>query len=309
MNIRDLEYLVALAEHRHFRRAADACHVSQPTLSGQIRKLEDELKVMLLERTSRKVLFTQAGLLLVNQARTILREVKILKEMASQQGENMSGPLHIGLIPTVSPYLLPHIIPMLHRTFPKLEMYLHEAQTHQLLAQLDSGKLDCAILAQVKECEDFIEVPLYDEAMILAVYDNHPWARRDHIQMSDLNGEKLLMLADGHCLRDQTLGYCFQAGADEDTHFRATSLETLRNMVSAGSGITLLPALAVPAERERDGVVYIPCINPEPKRTICLVYRPGSPLRNRYEHLAESIRNTMNDYFNSNLKQANGAGQ
>ncbi len=136
MNIRDLEYLVALAEHRHFRRAADSCHVSQPTLSGQIRKLEDELGVMLLERTSRKVLFTQAGLLLVDQARTVLREVKVLKEMASQQGETMSGPLHIGLIPTIGPYLLPHIIPMLHQTFPKLEMYLHEAQTHQLLAQL-----------------------------------------------------------------------------------------------------------------------------------------------------------------------------
>lgn len=158
MNIRDLEYLVALAEHRHFRRAADSCHVSQPTLSGQIRKLEDELGVMLLERTSRKVLFTQAGMLLVDQARTVLREVKVLKEMASQQGETMSGPLHIGLIPTVGPYLLPHIIPMLHQTFPKLEMYLHEAQTHQLLAQLDSGKLDCVILALVKESEAFIEV-------------------------------------------------------------------------------------------------------------------------------------------------------
>ena len=153
MNIRDLEYLVALAEHRHFRRAADSCHVSQPTLSGQIRKLEDELGVMLLERTSRKVLFTQAGMLLVDQARTVLREVKVLKEMASQQGETMSGPLHIGLIPTVGPYLLPHIIPMLHQTFPKLEMYLHEAQTHQLLAQLNSGKLDCVILALVKESE------------------------------------------------------------------------------------------------------------------------------------------------------------
>lgn len=114
-------------------------------LAEQIRKLEDELGVMLLERTSRKVLFTQAGMLLVDQARTVLREVKVLKEMASQQGETMSGPLHIGLIPTVGPYLLPHIIPMLHQTFPKLEMYLHEAQTHQLLAQLDSGKLDCVI--------------------------------------------------------------------------------------------------------------------------------------------------------------------
>ena len=289
MNIRDLEYLVALAEHRHFRRAADSCHVSQPTLSGQIRKLEDELGVMLLERTSRKVLFTQAGMLLVDQARTVLREVKVLKEMASQQGETMSGPLHIGLIPTVGPYLLPHIIPMLHQTFPKLEMYLHEAQTHQLLAQLDSGKLDCVILALVKESEAFIEVPLFDEPMLLAIYEDHPWANRECVPMADLAGEKLLMLEDGHCLRDQAMGFCFEAGADEDTHFRATSLETLRNMVAAGSGITLLPALAVPPERKRDGVVYLPCIKPEPRRTIGLVYRPGSPLRSRYEQLAEAI--------------------
>lgn len=223
MNIRDLEYLVALAEFRHFRRAADSCHVSQPTLSGQIRKLEDELGIMLLERTSRKVLFTQAGLLLVEQAKTVLREVKVLKEMASLQGESMSGPLHIGLIPTVGPYLLPQIIPMLHKTFPKLEMYLHEAQTQNLLAQLDSGKLDCAILALVKETEAFIEIPLFDEPMNLAIYADHPWANRERVEMHELAGEKLLMLEDGHCLRDQAMGFCFQAGADEDTHFRATS--------------------------------------------------------------------------------------
>lgn len=293
MNIRDLEYLAALAEHRHFRRAADSCNVSQPTLSGQIRKLEDQLGVMLLERTSRKVLFTQTGMLLVEQARTVLREVKVLKEMASQQGEAMSGPIHIGLIPTLGPYLLPQIIPMLHKMYPHLEMYLHEAQTQSILSQLDSGKLDCAIIALLKESESFIEVPLFDEPMKLAVYSEHPWAKKDNIAMSELSGEHLLMLEDGHCLRDQALGFCFEAGADEDTHFKATSLETLRNMVAAGSGITLLPCLAVPNERERDGVCYIPCSKPEPKRTVVLVYRPGSPLRARYEQLAEAIREHM----------------
>nr|QDH45909.1 red fluorescent protein based redox biosensor PerxRFP1 [synthetic construct] len=224
--------------------------------------------------------------------------------MASQQGETMSGPLHIGLIPTVGPYLLPHIIPMLHQTFPKLEMYLHEAQTHQLLAQLDSGKLDCVILALVKESEAFIEVPLFDEPMLLAIYEDHPWANRECVPMADLAGEKLLMLEDGHCLRDQAMGFSFEAGADEDTHFRATSLETLRNMVAAGSGITLLPALAVPPERKRDGVVYLPCIKPEPRRTIGLVYRPGSPLRSRYEQLAEAICARMDGHFDKVLKQA-----
>lgn len=292
MNIRDLEYLVALAEHRHFRRAADACNVSQPTLSGQLRKLEDELNTRLLERTSRKVLFTQAGLQLVEQARTVLREVKILREMASRQGNEMSGALYMGLIPTVAPYLLPHIIPMLHRTFPDIEMYLHEAQTRQLLAQVDNGKLDCAILASVKETEAFIELPLFSEPMKLAVYEDHPWAAKPSVSVSELAGEKMLMLEDGHCLRDQTMGFCFAAGAEEDTHYQATSLETLRNMVAAGSGITLLPELALPQARCRDGVCYLPC-QPEPERTIALIYRPGSPLRSRYERLAEAIRQHM----------------
>jgi len=193
---------------------------------------------------------------------------------------------------------------MLHKTFPKLEMYLHEAQTHQLLAQLDSGKLDCAILAMVKESEAFIEVPLFDEPMKLAIYQDHPWANRERVAMSDLSGEKLLMLEDGHCLRDQAMGFCFQAGADEDTHFRATSLETLRNMVAAGSGITLLPSLSVPKERTRDGVSYLQCYKPEPKRTIALVYRPGSPLRSRYEQLADAIREHMQLYLDNQAKQA-----
>lgn len=215
----------------------------------------------------------------------------------------MSGPLHIGLIPTIGPYLLPHIIPMLHQTFPKLEMYLHEAQTHQLLAQLDSGKLDCAILALVKESEAFIEVPLFDEPMMLAIYEDHPWANRDRVPMSDLAGEKLLMLEDGHCLRDQAMGFCFEAGADEDTHFRATSTKRC--------AIWWRQAAALPCcrrwrcrRRKRDGVVYLPCIKPEPRRTIGLVYRPGSPLRSRYEHLAEAIRGTMDGHFDKALKQA-----
>ncbi len=156
MNIRDLEYLVALAEHKHFRRAADACHVSQPTLSGQIRKLEDELGIILLERTSRKVLFTQSGLLLVDQAKNVLKEVKLLKEMASNQGKDMTGPIHIGVIPTVGPYLLPYIMPVLKETFPDLELFLYEAQTNQLLEQLETGHLDCAIVASVRETDELL---------------------------------------------------------------------------------------------------------------------------------------------------------
>lgn len=292
MNIRNLEYLVALAEHKHFRRAADACHVSQPTLSGQIRKLEDELGIILLERTSRKVLFTQSGLLLVDQAKTVLREVKLLKEMASNQGKEMTGPLHVGVIPTIGPYLMPHIVPALQNAFPDLELFLYEAQTHQLLEQLETGRLDCAIVASVRETEPFIEVPLFKERMLLAVAENHPWAKEQTIPMSMLKDHEMLMLDDGHCLRNQALGYCFTAGAKENSHFQATSLETLRNMVAANAGMTLMPELAVLSEGERGGVKYLPC-QPEPSRDVILVYRPGSPLRARYERIAEAIANSV----------------
>lgn len=293
MNIRDLEYFVALAEFRHFRKAADACNVSQPTLSGQIRKLEDELGVMLLERTSRKVLFTQTGLMLVDQAREVLRNVQIFREMASKQGEEMSGPMHIGLIPTLAPYLLPHIITLLHDAYPSLEIYLHEAQTHVLIDQLEKGKLDCAILAQVKETSPFIEIPLFDEPMLLAVPSDNVLAKQNVIKLSNLSGEKFLMLEDGHCLRDHAMGYCFQAGIEEDKRFKATSLETLRSMISAGRGITLFPELASPNERVRDNICYIQCIDPIPSRAVELIYRAGSPLRARYEQVAKKIRSHM----------------
>lgn len=292
MNIRDLEYLISLAEYKHFRRAADACNVSQPTLSGQIRKLEDELGIILLERTSRKVLFTQSGLLLVDQAKTVLREVKLLKEMASNQGKEMTGPLHVGVIPTIGPYLMPHIVPALQNAFPDLELFLYEAQTHQLLEQLETGRLDCAIVASVRETEPFIEVPLFKERMLLAVAENHPWAKEQTIPMSMLKDHEMLMLDDGHCLRNQALGYCFTAGAKENSHFQATSLETLRNMVAANAGMTLMPELAVLSEGERGGVKYLPC-QPEPSRDVILVYRPGSPLRARYERIAEAIANSV----------------
>ena len=188
MNIRDLEYLVALAEHRHFRRAADSCHVSQPTLSGQIRKLEDELGVMLLERTSRKVLFTQAGLLLVEQARTVLREVKVLKEMASQQGEAMSAAAHRpdpdrGALSAAADH------PDAAQNLPETGNVPARGANPATAGTARQRQLDCAILALVKETEAFIEVPLFDEPMKLAVYSDHPWAQRDRVAMPDLAGE------------------------------------------------------------------------------------------------------------------------
>ncbi|MEZ8019207.1 DNA-binding transcriptional regulator OxyR [Vibrio splendidus] len=293
MNIRDFEYLVALAEHKHFRKAAEACFVSQPTLSGQIRKLEDEIGLQLTERSPRKVIFTESGLQLVEQAKRILNEVKTFKDMASGHGEAMTGPMHIGFIPTVGPYILPKIIPYLKESFPDLELYLHEAQTHQLVSQLEDGKLDCLVLAAVDETAAFKEIDVYDEPLSVAVPCDHEWAQQDTVDMLQLNGQTVLALGDGHCLRDQALGFCFAAGAKDDERFKATSLETLRNMVAAGAGITLLPQLSVPKEKQKDGVCYVPAVNPTPSRRIVVAYRPGSPLKGRFEQLAESIRTQL----------------
>ncbi|MWP99146.1 DNA-binding transcriptional regulator OxyR [Glaesserella parasuis] len=294
MNIRDLEYLIALADFKHFRKAADACNVSQPTLSGQIRKLEDELGTVLLERTSRKVLFTQSGLTLVEQAKAVLREVKILREMASNQGKAMSGPLHIGIIPTLGPYISPIIFPQLKQLFPRLELYIYELQTSLLVEQLESGQLDCVILAFDKESAPFIEIPIFNEKMLLAVSNQHKWATTTSIDLSKLRDQEMLMLDGGHCLRTQLMDYCLSIGAKENSHFKANSLETLRNMVAADEGIAFIPELAAKIGKT-DNLHYIHFNNPEPYRTIGLIYRPGSPLRLRYERFAKEIQRIMSE--------------
>lgn len=296
MNIRDLEYLIALADFKHFRKAADACNVSQPTLSGQIRKLEDELGTILLERTSRKVLFTQAGLMLVEQAKSVLREVKILKEMASNQGKEMSGPMHIGIIPTLGSYISPIILPHLKKLFPSLEVYIYELQTSMLVEQLEAGQLDCGILAFTKESEPFIEVPIFKEKMRLAVSKEHPWANESPLVLDKLRDQEILMLDDGHCLKTQAMDYCLSLGAKENPHFKANSIETLRNMVAANVGMAFIPELATKSTTSNN-IAYLTFSEPEPYRTIGLIYRPGSPLRLRYERLAKEIQLLMDGNY------------
>lgn len=293
MNFRDLEYLIALEELKHFRKAADKCFVSQPTLSGQIRKLEEELNVQLMERSSRKVIFTPAGLDIVAKAKTILLEAKSLREIAKSHNEPMHGTLHIGLIPTVAPYLLPVIIPAIKQAFPDLELYLHENQTHVLLKQLEEGELDCLMLALLPGMEHFKQLDLYDEPLELALSDKHAWAQHSEIELHELSGEKVLMLADGHCLRDQAMGFCFTAGAIEDNSFKATSLETLRHMISAENGLTLLPQLAIPMNRHQSGVQYIPFTAPVPSRTITLLSRNNSARQVCFDELAKLVNKAV----------------
>lgn len=292
MNIRDLEYLITLADTKHFRKAADICGVSQPTLSGQIRKLEDELGTILLERTSRKVLFTQSGLMLVEQAKVVLREVKILREMASNQGKEMSGPLHIGVIPTLGPYISPIILPALKSLYPELDLHISEIQTSALVEQLESGQLDCGIVALGKESEPFIEVPLFREKMLLALPNSHQWAQDKQADLAKLREKEMLMLDDGHCLRTHTMDYCLSVGAKENKRVKANSIETLRNLVGAGVGIAFIPELAARVSPSAN-VRYLEFTEPEPYRAIGLIYRPGSPLRLRYERLAKEIQQLM----------------
>lgn len=289
MNFRDLEYLVALEELKHFRKAAEKCFVSQPTLSGQIRKLEDELNIQLMERSSRKVIFTQAGLDIVAKAKTILLEAKSLKEIAKSHNEPMQGTIHVGLIPTVAPYLLPLIIPPIKEHFPDLELYLHENQTEVLLKQLEDGDLDCLILAILPGMEIFEEYDLYQEPLELALSENHQWANKRIVDLDTLRGERVLMLEDGHCLRDQAMAFCFTAGAIEDHSFKATSMETLRHMISADNGLTLLPQLAIPPSRHQAGLRYIPFSNPVPSRTVGLLCRPNSVRKACFTQLTKLI--------------------
>ncbi|GDY26741.1 MULTISPECIES: DNA-binding transcriptional regulator OxyR [unclassified Agarivorans] len=290
MNLRDLEYLVALQELKHFRKAAEKCFVSQPTLSGQIAKLEEELGLLLIERTSRKVIFTHAGDELAAKARTILLEVKGLKDMAKSFQAPMAGPLHVGLIPTVAPYLLPKIVPHIREEFSEMELFLYEEQTHVLLQRLEEGELDCLLLAYLPDMERFGSIDLFDEPLMLAMPSNHKWQNQQEVQLSELSGEQVLMLEDGHCLRDQAMGYCFAAGAKEDTSFKATSLETLRHMVAAGMGITLLPQLAIPDTEEQNGICYRHFSSPEPSRRISLLYRNNSVRRPCFNQLAKLIQ-------------------
>lgn len=291
MNLRDLEYLVALDEERHFNRAAERCFVSQPTLSGQLRKLEERLGVTLVERTSRQVVMTDVGRAVAAQARRVLGEAKEIREIAQSYRDPMAGELQVGLIPTVGPYLLPLLMPDVKRDHPRLKLFLHEYQTAVLLERLRDGELDLLILALPVETTEFAEIDLYTEPFWLAAPPEDELAQREQVGLEDLSGREVLLLEEGHCLRGQALDVCFQGGASEYAGFRATSLETLRHMVGEGLGITLMPEFAVPAQRgEGMPVRYVPFSEPVPSRRIGILYRKRSYREPTFHALAETIR-------------------
>lgn len=291
MNLRDLRYLVALAEQRHFGRAAEACHVSQPTLSTQIRKLEDELGVALVERAPRQVMLTPAGHDIAARARRVLAEVDQMRETARRTADPEAGSVRLGLFPTLGPYLLPHVVPRIRARFPRLELLLVEEKTEVVLHMLRDGKLDAAVLALPLH-EEWLETEfLFEEPFLLAVPEGHPLAEQRELRLSELDHERLLLLEEGHCLRDQALEVCTMAGAGEKEGFRATSLETLRQMVAAGVGVTLLPMLAVkPPVSPSENIRLLSFRDPPPTRRLALVWRKSSATSSFLHKLAAVLR-------------------
>jgi len=294
VNLRDLRYLVALADARHFGRAAEKSHVSQPTLSAQIRKLEEQLGVQLVERQPRKVALTEVGERVVARARRIVHEADDITELARESRDPLSGTLRVALIPTLGPYLLPIVTPRIRRQLPRLQLLLYEFQTTPLLERLRAGELDLGIVALGVDVEGLEVSPLYEEAFVLAAPAAHRLAKKPSVRAEDLAGETLLLLEDGHCLRDQALEVCSRIDVTEAGDFRGTSLETLRQMVTAGLGVTLLPELATEGPfAAAKNLALRPFAKPTPRRTLAAVWRRSSSRGGAINAVAATIRESL----------------
>lgn len=286
--LRQLQYVVAVAEERSFRKAAARCHVSQPALSVQVAQVEEGLGVRLFERGPRKVMVTAAGEPLVERARALLLAADDLLALG-RASDPLVGTLRLGIIPTIAPYLLPEAAPRLRARWPALSILWREDKTPNLLAALRDGELDGVLLADVPECEGLARALVADDPFLLAVPPGHALAGEGPVPRLALDGADVLLLDDGHCFRDQALEVCSHANAHE-LSFRATSLSTLAQMVAGGAGVTLLPQLAVATEAQRAHLQVRPFADPAPSRTIILAWRPASPLGDALGALAEALR-------------------
>ena len=299
MNLRDLEYLVAVGELKHFRKAAEKCFVSQPTLSGQLKKLESYLGGQLIERTTRKGFLTPIGEEIVKIARTILADVASIENMVATYSDPMCGTINIGLIPTIAPYLLPLIVQPINEAYPQIEIILHEVQTDVMLEKLSEGTLDAGILAVPIEMKGLDEITLYTEPFYVAANNQHMFASKLSIKIEDLRDETLLLLEEGHCLRGQVMDVCSQTMTKERKDFQGTSLETIRHMVSTGIGITLIPQTAIDYKNliQNASIKYIPFKKPAPARRVGLLFRKTSNRKVCFEKLAASIQSIIQREF------------
>jgi len=289
-SLRQLQYAVAVADALSFRKAAQLCHVSQPSLSSQLAQLELALGVRLFERDRRRVLATAAGKELIERARRLLVDADDLGAAARRASDPLDGTLRLGVIPTVSPYLLPHVTPALRADFPKLTAVWIEDKTDALVRGLETGALDAAILALEAELGEVEHEVVSTDPFMLATAQDDPLGQSSAlVERAELRDADVLLLDDGHCFREQALAYCSRTKARE-LEFRATSLATLTQMVASGLGVTLLPALAVPTEAERAGLCVRPFAEPAPARTLALVWRRRSPIALALRRVAGTLR-------------------
>lgn len=291
LTLKQLRYFSALSETLHFGRAAKLCHVTQPALSMQIRDLEAHLGVTLVERGSTGLLLTWEGQEIARRAHDILMAVQDLAELASHHRHPLSGRLRLGVIPSVGPYLLPKVLPDVHNAYPELEFSLRESQTQHLVDDLLKGHLDLLILALPVEPDDIDTLALFDDRFAVALPPDHHLASQREIKQEELSGEHLLLLEEGHCLRDQALAVCQSARTDE---FRASSLATVVQMVANGYGITVLPALALPIEvGDHGNICVVPFAEPSPVRSIGLAWRRSSPHKSDFTEFGRFIQTCL----------------
>ena len=293
MTLKELAYLVAVADHRHFGHAAQSCHVSQPTLSTQLKKLEQRLGVALVERNNKSVHLTPIGEQIVIRAREILANADSIVELAKMQSSELVGAFNLGVIPTLSPYILPWIAPLLNDSFSQLNLIVHEDITAELVIKLKEHRLDALLLALPIDDPGFETQALFNEPFWFACHRSHKLANRKRITQANLKNESLLLLNDGHCLRDQALEVCGMSPGAQSlrTDFRASSLETIRQMVQAGWGATLLPALAIETDKSRD--ITIKPLAKAAYRQVGLVWRSGFPKHDELIKLSNIIKNNL----------------
>ncbi len=277
MTLTQLEYIVAVADLRHFSRAAERCFVSQPSLSAAVRKLEDELGVQIFERGPGEVLLTEAGEPVIAQARRVLDEAARVKAVAKARRDPLDGPLRLGVIHTVAPYLLPELVLALRSAAPNMPLDIEENQTAHLDQMLRAGLIDVAILAQPFQAPGIELLPLYDEPFRVIVPTGDEWARRKSIAADELHGRELLLLSIGHCFRDQVLDACHEFSRPPSAGKQGNSLETLRSMVASGMGISVLPASALTPRHASPLIRVIDFAAPRPMRRIVAAFRAGFP--------------------------------
>ena len=297
-NVRQLEYLVAIADELHFRRAAERCNTTQPTLSEQLKALEERLGVQLVERNRTRVMMTPVGQQIVAVARRILLDLAEIRALGASGGRELSGLLRLGLPPTIGPYLLPHVLPGLHKTYSDLKLFIRESPPSQLPGALDDGTLDVVITMLPVQGADLASTFLFREPLLLAVGADHPFARRDTVDRADLSGQDVLALGRGHQLHDAVQSLCAEFGARLRYEFEGTSLDTLREMVVMGLGITFLPGLYVRREIVGDPNLKILTIRGRSlHRTVGLVWRKTSAQQASYLKLAEFFKDAIADRF------------